>query len=152
MQGRHCYPAQASRHALDRPRLQCHHRPTLLKTQWTLSGLLGAQSRTWGQGSMTHHFLVVHPTKEPVLGTGWRLSFPKPPPSSSIALLGHYPRQSPTAHPCCSYFPVVSSPTATLVLSSVLALLSLSVDASWITSNLELPAIYRVAIYLNNDE
>src|SRR6202011_5323781 len=61
MQSRHCYPAQASRHALDRPRLRCHHRSALLKTQWTLSGLLGAQSRTWGQGRMTLHFLVVHP-------------------------------------------------------------------------------------------
>jgi len=46
------------------------------------------------------------PTKEPVMGTGWRLCFPKPPPSSSIALLGHYP---PTA--------ITHGPSALLVFS-----------------------------------
>jgi hypothetical protein len=61
MQSRHCHPAQTSRHALDRPRLQCHHRSPLLKTQWTLSGFLGTPSRTWGQSRMTYHFAVVHP-------------------------------------------------------------------------------------------
>jgi hypothetical protein len=58
MQTGHRYAPQTRRYALDHARLQRHHRSSLLKTQWSLSGLLGAQIRT--QGQMTH-FLAVHP-------------------------------------------------------------------------------------------
>src|ERR1700730_2924508 len=61
MQGCHWPPPQTRRYALDHSRLQCHHRSPLLKTQWSLSRLLGAQIRT--QGRMIHHFLGVHPTE-----------------------------------------------------------------------------------------
>jgi len=60
------HPAQASRYALDRPRFPCNHRSTVLKTQWPLSGLLGAPSRSWRHGRMTHHSLVVHPGQPPL--------------------------------------------------------------------------------------
>src|ERR1017187_8101826 len=59
MQARHRHAAQTRRNALDRARLQRHHRPPLLKTQRPLSGLLGTENRT--EGRMTRHFLVVHP-------------------------------------------------------------------------------------------
>ena len=60
MQGRYWHASQTSRNALDHSRRQRHHCSSLLKTQWPLSGLLGAQIRT--QGRMTLHFLVVHPS------------------------------------------------------------------------------------------
>src|ERR1700674_4839435 len=59
MQGCHWHAPQTRRYALDRSRLQCHHRSPLLKTQWSFSRLLGAQIRT--QGRMIHYFLGVHP-------------------------------------------------------------------------------------------
>jgi hypothetical protein len=55
MQGGYRHAAQTSRYALDRSRFQRHHRSSLLKNQWSFSGLLGTPGR------MTHHFLVVHP-------------------------------------------------------------------------------------------
>ena len=66
MQSGHRYTPQTHRHALDRARLQRHHRASLLKTQRPLSGLLGTQVRT--QGRMTHHFLVVHPGEKSARG------------------------------------------------------------------------------------
>jgi hypothetical protein len=42
MQGRHWHASQTSGNALDHSRLQRHHRSSLLETQWSLSGLLGA--------------------------------------------------------------------------------------------------------------
>jgi hypothetical protein len=61
MQSRHCYPAQASRHALDRSRLQRDHCSPLCQAQWSFSGLLGTQNGT--NRRMTRHFLVVQPAK-----------------------------------------------------------------------------------------
>src|SRR5271163_5114373 len=59
MQGCHRHASQTRRYALDRSRLQCHHRSPLLKTQWSFSRLLGAPIRT--QRRLIHHFLGVHP-------------------------------------------------------------------------------------------
>src|SRR5271157_5350784 len=59
MHGGYWDAPQTRRHALDQTRLQRHHCSPLLKTQWSVSRLLGAQIRT--QGRVTHHFLGVRP-------------------------------------------------------------------------------------------
>src|SRR5258708_4716608 len=59
VQGSHRHAAQTRRNALDRSRLQRHHRSPLCQAEWSLSGLLGTQNGT--EARMTHHFLGVHP-------------------------------------------------------------------------------------------
>jgi serine/threonine protein kinase len=46
MQGGDRHPAQTRRDALDGPRSQCHHRPPLQQTQWTVRGFLGTPLRS----------------------------------------------------------------------------------------------------------
>src|SRR5580698_4823760 len=62
MQSRHRYPAQTLRHALDRVWRQCHHRPSLLKTQRPIRGLLGAPFRFARASRLTlSHKSGLHP-------------------------------------------------------------------------------------------
>src|SRR5437870_6970806 len=51
LQGDGRYPAQACWYALEPPRRQRHHRPTLLSPQWSLRGLLGTPLP--GEGRVT---------------------------------------------------------------------------------------------------
>jgi hypothetical protein len=65
MQGGRGVAPKAFGHALDRARLQCHHRPAVSQTQWPLRGLLGtpgAQDRSMSQ--------LTYVSYTPSLGSG----------------------------------------------------------------------------------